>query len=105
MVYIEIIKDNCHAILQNVRLLVEKLLYESGFAFSRDVPLVDFLNRVHHEETVLRSLGLWLVPHPWLNLFVPKSKILDFDLRIFKGILKDNKAAGLILIYPMNRRK
>jgi cytokinin dehydrogenase len=90
--------------LQNVRLLLEELHYESGFAFSRDVSLFDFLNRVHYEETVLRSLGLWLVPHPWLNLFVPKSKIVDFDSSIFKGILKDNKAAGLILLYPMNRR-
>ncbi|KAJ4769832.1 Cytokinin oxidase/dehydrogenase [Rhynchospora pubera] len=89
----------------NVKSLLEQLNYESGFAFSWDVPLVDFLDRVHYEETVLRSLGLWLVPHPWLNLFVPQSKILDFDSRIFKGILKENKAAGLILIYPLNRRK
>lgn len=97
--------DNCDDFTQNVTLLLEELHYESGFAFNRDVPLVDFLDRVHYEETFLRSLGLWLVPHPWLILFVPKSKILDFDSRIFKGTLKDNKAAGLILVYPMNRNK
>lgn len=76
------------------------------FVFEKEVGYVEFLDRVHNEELTLRSLGLWEVPHPWLNLFVPKSQISDFDSGVFKDILlKQKLPAGLILIYPMNRNK
>ena len=74
-----------------------------GFAFVRDVSYVEFLDRVGREEQRLRAAGVWDVPHPWLNLFVPRSRILDFDAGVFKGILRDAKPAGPVLMYPMNR--
>jgi len=63
----------------------------------QDVTYVQFLDRVHEEETVLRSAGMWEVPHPWLNLFIPRSHILDFDTGAFKGLLRDANPAGVIL--------
>jgi hypothetical protein len=47
------------------------------------------------------------MPHPWLNLFLPCSRILDFVVGVFHGILRrsDNVGAmGPVLIYPMNRK-
>lgn len=71
-----------------------------------DLLYVDFLDRVHKAELKLRSKGLWEVPHPWLNLFVPKSKIADFDKGVFKDILGNKtKTSGPILIYPMNKNE
>lgn len=70
--------------------------------FSTDMGYVEFLDRVHRAELKLRAKNLWDVPHPWLNLFVPKSRIADFDRGVFKGIL-GNKTSGPILIYPMNK--
>jgi len=71
-----------------------------------DVAYFDFLNRVHVEENKLRSLGLWELPHPWLNLYVPKSRILDFHNGVVKDILlKQKSASGLALLYPTNRNK
>ncbi|KAI4297685.1 hypothetical protein L6164_037565 [Bauhinia variegata] len=65
-----------------------------------------FLNRVYTEELALRSQGLWDRPHPWLDLFVPKSRISDFNEGVFKGILlKQNLTAGYSQIYPTNRSK
>lgn len=58
---------------------------------------------MHEEETVLRSAGMWEVPHPWLNLFIPRSHNLDFDTGAFKGLLRDANPAGVILMYPMNK--
>ncbi|KAF3446372.1 hypothetical protein FNV43_RR11551 [Rhamnella rubrinervis] len=84
--------------------VVKKLDYISTSVFTTDLPYVDFLDRVHKAELKLRSKGLWEVPHPWLNLFIPKSKISDFDEGVFKGIL-GNKTSGPILIYPMNKDK
>ncbi|CAD6341613.1 unnamed protein product [Miscanthus lutarioriparius] len=83
--------------------LLEELSFVPGLAFVRDVSYVDFLDRVGRDEQKLRSAGVWDVPHPWLNLFVPRSRIVDFDAGVFKGILKDTKPVGLVLMYPMNK--
>jgi cytokinin dehydrogenase len=89
--------------LQKMKALLDQLSFEPGFAFTKDVTFVQFLDRVREEERVLRSAGAWEVPHPWLNLFVPRSRILDFDDGVFKILLKDTNPAGIILMYPMNK--
>jgi cytokinin dehydrogenase len=89
----------------NVKLLLKGLQYIPGFAFSYDLPLLDFLNRVYYREVRLTPLGKWLVPHPWLDIFVPQSKVLEFDSRILKGVFKGNNATGTLWLYPMNRTK
>ncbi|KAF8410538.1 hypothetical protein HHK36_003069 [Tetracentron sinense] len=89
---------------QEVEALLKNLDFIPASVFTTDLPYVDFLDRVHKAELKLRSKGLWDVPHPWLNLFVPKSRIADFDKGVFKGIL-GNKTSGPILIYPMNKSK
>ncbi|CAH8262753.1 unnamed protein product [Arabidopsis lyrata] len=86
--------------------LTKSLSYLPGFISMHDVPYFDFLNRVQVEENKLRSLGLWEVPHPWLNLYVPKSRIRDFHDGVVKDILlKQKTASGLALLYPTNRNK
>ncbi|CAB4296258.1 unnamed protein product [Prunus armeniaca] len=89
---------------QEIEGLLTKLDFVPTSVFTTDLPYVDFLDRVHKAELKLRSKSLWDVPHPWLNLFVPKSRISDFDKGVFKGIL-GNKTSGPILIYPMNKDK
>ncbi|KAL5778076.1 hypothetical protein ACOSP7_011002 [Xanthoceras sorbifolium] len=89
---------------QEVETLLKKLNFIQTSVFTTDLLYVDFLDRVHKAELKLRSKGLWEVPHPWLNLFVPKSRMADFDKGVFKGIL-GNKTSGPILIYPMNKNK
>lgn len=86
-----------------MKALLYQLSFEPGFVFTKDVTFVQFLDRVREEEMVLRSAGVWEVPHPWLNLFVPRSRILDFDNGVFKTLLKDANPAGIILMYPMNK--
>ncbi|KAJ4789135.1 Cytokinin oxidase/dehydrogenase [Rhynchospora pubera] len=54
---------------QKVDLLLKELQYTSGFAFSNDIPLLNFLNRLHYQETARSSQGQF---HPWLSMFVPK---------------------------------
>ncbi|PAN23608.1 hypothetical protein PAHAL_4G104400 [Panicum hallii] len=95
--------DTASSVNQKLERLLEELNFVPGFAFVRDVSYVEFLDRVGREEQKLRAAGVWDVPHPWLNLFVPRSRILDFDAGVFRGILRDAKPAGLVLMYPMNR--
>ncbi|CAN8234634.1 unnamed protein product [Cochlearia groenlandica] len=89
---------------EEVEILMKKLNFIQTSVFTTDLQYIDFLDRVHKAELKLRSKNLWEVPHPWLNLFVPKSRISDFDKGVFKGIL-GNKTSGPILIYPMNKDK
>jgi cytokinin dehydrogenase len=85
--------------------VLEQLSFVPGFVFTKDVTYVQFLDRVREEEEVLRSAGLWDVPHPWLNLFIPRSRILDFDTGVVKGLLGGTNPVGVILMYPMNTNK
>ncbi|RWW37729.1 hypothetical protein BHE74_00057118 [Ensete ventricosum] len=89
---------------QVVEALLRQLSFIPATVFTTDLPYVDFLDRVHKAELRLRAKGLWEVPHPWLNLFVPASRIADFDRGVFRGIL-GNRTSGPILIYPMNKHK
>ncbi|KAL5557964.1 hypothetical protein UlMin_034175 [Ulmus minor] len=97
-------QSNAETIDQEIETLLRKLDFIPSSVFTTDLPYVDFLDRVHKAELKLRSKGLWEVPHPWFNLFVPKSRISDFDKGVFKSIL-GNKTSGPILIYPMNKNK
>ncbi|KAL5226396.1 hypothetical protein ABZP36_014661 [Zizania latifolia] len=90
---------------QEVEVLLGELSFIPGTVFTTDLPYVDFLDRVHKAELKLRGKGMWEVPHPWLNLFVPASRIADFDRGVFRGVLGSRTAGGPILIYPMNKQK
>ncbi|WOL08017.1 cytokinin dehydrogenase 5 [Canna indica] len=96
--------DDAATIDEVVDALLRELSFIPASVFTTDLPYVDFLDRVHRAELKLREKGLWEVPHPWLNLFVPASRIADFDHGVFHGLLGD-KASGPILIYPMNKHK
>ncbi|XP_020171889.1 cytokinin dehydrogenase 5 [Aegilops tauschii subsp. strangulata] len=90
---------------QEVDALLGDLNFLPGTVFTTDLAYVDFLDRVHTAELKLRGKGMWEVPHPWLNLFVPASRIADFDRGVFRGILGSRTSGGPILIYPMNKHK
>ncbi|KAL9275370.1 Cytokinin dehydrogenase 3-like protein [Drosera capensis] len=91
---------------EELEALLEGLSYLPGFCFTKDVTFLEFLDRVRKGELELRSRGLWEVPHPWLNIFVPGSRISEFNSEVFASILNDpSKATGPFLLYPMLRNK
>lgn len=89
---------------KEVESLLSKLSYIQSTLFMSEVSYVEFLDRVHTSELKLRSKGMWDVPHPWLNLLIPRSKIKYFAQGVFGNILKDTKS-GPVLIYPVNKSK
>ncbi|XP_028760582.1 cytokinin dehydrogenase 6-like, partial [Neltuma alba] len=96
--------EDSDAINEEVEEHLSHLNYIPSTLFLTEVTYVDFLDRVHVSEVKLRSKGLWDVPHPWLNLFIPKSKIHDFAEGVFGKILTET-SNGPILIYPVNKSK
>ncbi|KAJ4833614.1 Cytokinin dehydrogenase 7 [Turnera subulata] len=87
---------------------VNSLLGRLGFVrkleFEVDLSYVEFLLRVKQAEIEARRNGIWDAPHPWLNLFVSKKDIADFDRVVFKRILKEG-VGGPMLLYPLVRSK
>ncbi|WCJ42691.1 Cytokinin dehydrogenase 3 [Euphorbia peplus] len=95
-----------HSLHMDMEEKYKGLKFMEGFKYEKDVGYVEFLDRVRSGEEKLQSQGLWDVPHPWLNLFLPKSQISDFDSGVFRDIiLKRNITTGPVLVYPMNKNK
>lgn len=69
-----------------------------------DLSYMDFLLRVKEAEKQATATGIWDAPHPWLNLFVSKRDIADFDRTVFKKILKGG-IGGPMLVYPLLRSR
>lgn len=90
--------------VQETEKLLSELNYIPSTLFSSEVPYIEFLDRVHIAEIKLRAKGLGEVPHPWLNLMIPKSSIFDFATEVFNKIVTSN-SNGPILVYPVNQSK
>ncbi|KAI5069916.1 hypothetical protein GOP47_0014259 [Adiantum capillus-veneris] len=106
--YLEVTKNyreaEANCIHEKVSAMLAPLHCIPSSIYSTDISYVDFLNRVHVGEQKLRAKGLWDIPHPWLNLFIPASKIVEFDAVVFRRML-GKRGSGPIIIYPMNRNK
>ncbi|KAL3537598.1 hypothetical protein ACH5RR_000964 [Cinchona calisaya] len=96
--------DKVDTVNQEIESLLSKLSYIPSTLFMSEVSYIEFLDRVHTSELKLRSKGLWDVPHPWLNLLIPRSKIKAFSQGVFGNILKDTNSSP-VLIYPVNKSK
>ncbi|XP_061339041.1 cytokinin dehydrogenase 1-like [Gastrolobium bilobum] len=96
--------DEAEVMSQSVDHLLSELSYIPVTLFLSEVSYVEFLDRVHVDEKKLRAKGLWEVPHPWLNLIIPRSEIHDFAEEVFGNIVMDTRN-GPIIIYPVNQTR
>ncbi|RVW64295.1 Cytokinin dehydrogenase 3 [Vitis vinifera] len=108
--YLEVVKYyddlTSHTVDEELKELLKGLNFLPRFVFRKDVSFVGFLNRLQNAEQDLGAKGLWDVPHPWLDIFVPRSRISDFNKGVFRDILpKINQTTGPIHVYPMIRNK
>ncbi|KAL2327194.1 hypothetical protein Fmac_020621 [Flemingia macrophylla] len=91
---------------EEVANLVKRLNFLPTFSFKSNASYEEFLDRVHTRELEDKPLGIWDLPHAWLDMFVPSSRISDVNEGALKGIvLKQNLSPGVCEIYPMNRNK
>ncbi|KAL2317946.1 hypothetical protein Fmac_031822 [Flemingia macrophylla] len=81
-------QDHPSSVNMGVDRLLGRLGFVEGLKFSLDVTYMEFLLRVKRVEEDAKANGIWDAPHPWLNLFVSKSNIAEFDRQVFKEILK-----------------
>ncbi|XP_020553288.1 cytokinin dehydrogenase 3-like isoform X2 [Sesamum indicum] len=81
--------------------LLKELNYNPEFIFRTDTSLFDFLHRIGDLDSPTGPLD----SHPWLNLFIPKSRISDFNAGVLATLLPKLNESSTILFYPFNRKK
>ncbi|KAJ9168159.1 hypothetical protein P3X46_019718 [Hevea brasiliensis] len=96
--------DHPSAVDTVVKSLLGRLGFINDLKFQMDVTYVEFLSRVKQVEEHARANGTWDSPHPWLNMFISKRDIADFDRMVFKRLLKEG-VGGPMLMYPLLRSK
>ena len=73
-----------------------------GGRHQMDLPYAAYLARLDLVEAALREVGLWAAPHPWIDVFVPRSAAPEF-LRDELAATSPMDVAGPVLIYAFNR--
>ncbi|MFO0757889.1 MAG: FAD-binding protein [Byssovorax sp.] len=63
----------------------------------------DFTNRVDAAAEAMKAAGLWDVPHPWLDLFVPAPSAEAFIAAELARLDVTTLGHGGILLYPLER--
>ncbi|PRQ05277.1 putative oxidoreductase ORF5 in fasciation locus [Enhygromyxa salina] len=66
-------------------------------------PYGEFVRRVDHYVERLKQRGLWDVPHPWLDLFVPAQGLSRFMEEALRELRSEDD--GMILIYMLDPSK
>lgn len=84
--------------------MLAPLNFHPSLVFTTDVSYYKFLDRIHDVELALRSEGLWDIPHPWLNIFIPAASIVKLDALVFKKLFTMD-FSGPVLVYPLSRSK
>jgi cytokinin dehydrogenase len=66
----------------------------------------DFVNRVSVLVAQLQYLGLWDLPHPWFNVFLPTQEAFTFINDLFDTLIPSDLGPGsVVIIYPFNGDK
>jgi cytokinin dehydrogenase len=68
-----------------------------------DQSYFDFINRLAPLVAVLKETGVWDLPHPWVNLFLPVPAAHSFVSSMVNTLTVDDVGQGPVLLYPANR--
>lgn len=67
----------------------------------------DFINRLEPVVNNLKEDGLWDIPHPWIDLFLPADRAVDFIAEVLDNLNPADigYSTGLILLDRLERDK
>jgi cytokinin dehydrogenase len=61
---------------------------------------IDWVNRLAPTVELLKQLGVWGLPHPWLNLFLPASTVRRWVEPVLADLTVADTGQGAVLLYP-----
>jgi FAD/FMN-containing dehydrogenase len=85
--------------------LLADLAFTPGTVATQDLPYVAYLNRLEPLVALLKQLGLWAFPHPWVNLFVPAAHATAFVGETLAHLTVEGVGQGPVLLSPLPRAR
>jgi cytokinin dehydrogenase len=70
-----------------------------------EMPYLDFAFRLAPTIELLKSLGVWGFPHPWLSLFLPASAAASYVGNLMASLTTADTGQGPVLFYPVLRSR
>jgi hypothetical protein len=65
-----------------------------------DYSYLAWVNRLAPTVELLKELGVWYFPHPWINLFLPDSRTQELVGATLADLTPDDTGQGAVLLYP-----
>ncbi|HTQ79482.1 MAG TPA: FAD-binding protein [Thermoanaerobaculia bacterium] len=85
--------------------LLAGLHFLAGQQAAQDLSYFDYLNRLAPLVELLKQLGVWYFPHPWVDLLVPTAHAESFIGGTLSALDPADVGQGPILIYPYRRSR
>jgi FAD/FMN-containing dehydrogenase len=79
------------------------LHFTAGQQTSQDLAYFDYLNRLAPTVALLKQLGVWFFPHPWVDLLVPTARAESFIGGTLTALDPADLGQGPVLVYPYRR--
>jgi cytokinin dehydrogenase len=83
--------------------LLAGLSFDAGTESASDSTFFDFANRLAPTVAFLQSIGVWSLPHPWFDLFVPGSAVVPLVQSLLDQTTVADTGQGPLLLYPFKR--
>jgi FAD/FMN-containing dehydrogenase len=83
--------------------LTGDLNFLPGQLVVQDLPYFDYLNRLAPIVELLKQIGVWYFPHPWIDLFLPDDQAEGFIADTLAELTVDDVGQGPVLINPYHR--
>jgi cytokinin dehydrogenase len=64
---------------------------------------LDFAFRIEPLVALLKSIGAWAAPHPWLGVFIPVSTVERYVGDFVANLTPADTGGGTVLFYPFRR--
>ena len=85
--------------------LLAGLRHDQSTMTFEDKSYFDHLARLDPVVAFLTQIGVWGLPHPWLNIFVPASQVTQYVGNVVANLTLADTGQGPVLIYPVNTER
>lgn len=80
------------------------LRFDPARTLVTDYTYLEWVNRLAPTVEFLKSIGAWYLPHPWIDVFLPDSKVRSVVAATLADLTLADTGQGPVLLYPFRPR-
>lgn len=80
--------------------LLRGLNHPKGACYTRERTYAEFVHRLDPSVRAFEAKGLWSIPHPWINLFLPAAAVGGFIRESLAGLSCEEARYWTMPVYP-----